>query len=423
MPEAPLKFTSEDSANQSTGVFRALRHRNFRLWFFGQFTSQVGSWMQNVAQGWLVLKLTDSSLMLGVVSFASLIPVLVVSLFAGVVVDRADRRRLLVGTQSAMMATAFALAALTWTGVVRVEHIIVLGFLNGVAMAFDMPGRQAFVIEMVGRREELPGAIALNSMLMNGARALGPALGGVLLALIGEAGCFFVNGLSFLAVIGSLIAMEIVPRPVPTQRAMIWRQLREGLAYAWHHAAIFNLLVMLAVVFGIAMQYMVLAPIFARDILHGQARLYGFLMGANGLGAVLGSALLSAYGRDVRRLRHLLIAGSFGMALAVIGFGLSTHIWLSLSALVCAGCAMINYTAASNTLLQLFVAEEFRGRVMSLYTLAMLGMTPLGSLFAGFLGQRIGAVWTVVWCGILTLLCAIYMLRKVKYLVLAPEPA
>ena len=249
--------------------------------------------MQSVAQGWLVLKLTNSALMLGVVSFAGYLPVLLVTLFAGVIVDHADRRRLIVTTQVLLMLSAFILAALTWAGVVRVEYVIILAAVNGLVTAFDMPARQTFVVEMVGR-EDLPNAIALNSMIFNGARVVGPAVAGVLISVIGIAGCFFLNGLSYIAVIWSLLAMELVARELPRIGSAMFTRLREGFDYIWHHRASFYLLLLIALNAGFGMQYSVLIPVFARDVLHGGARAYGFLLAAQGVGALLGGFVLAS---------------------------------------------------------------------------------------------------------------------------------
>src|SRR6516162_11129379 len=245
--------SSEAGQRRPTAV-RALLHRNYRLYFFGQLTSLAGTWMQSAAQAWLVLKLTNSSMMLGVVSFAQFTPILLVGLFAGVIVDRVDRRRLIIAAQTLLMLSAFVLTALTWTGTVRVEHVITLAALNGLVSSFDMPGRQAFVVEMVGK-EDLSNAIAMNSMIFNGARMVGPAVAGLLIALIGVTGCFFLNGLSFLAVIWGLLKMDVPRRQRRDLGAAMMRQVRQGLAYVWRHRPSFYLLVMVAISSGFAVQY------------------------------------------------------------------------------------------------------------------------------------------------------------------------
>src|SRR5271170_4837362 len=365
-PEQGATAPAEGGAERKWALaFRALRHRNFRLFFGGQLTSLIGTWMQTVAQAWLVLKLTDSPLMLGLVTFARFAPMLVVALFAGVVVDHVDRRRLLIISQSLLMLSAFVLAALTWSGVVRVEHVLILAAFNGLVGAFDVPGRQSFVVEMVGI-EDLPNAIALNSMIFNGARTLGPAIAGALIAWTGIGMCFFLNGVSFLAVIWSLFAMVLPRKVAQSFRGSMLKQLREGLSYVWGHRPSFYLLLIGGITNGFGVQYTVLLPVFARDILHGGAGAYGLLMGAQGVGAVAGAVILasrSAAGSQRQNLIVGIVVAAFGILL----FGLSRHMGLSLVAQTITGAALINYMASSNTLLQLFVSDELRGRVMSLY--------------------------------------------------------
>jgi MFS family permease len=394
------------------GAFRALRHRNFRLFFGGQFVSLIGTWMQSVAQGWLVLKLTNSALMLGVVSFAGYLPVLLVTLFAGVIVDHADRRRLIVTTQVLLMLSAFILAALTWTGVVRVEYVIILAAINGLVTAFDMPARQTFVVEMVGR-EDLPNAIALNSMIFNGARVVGPAVAGVLISVIGIAGCFFLNGLSYIAVIWSLLEMELVARELPRIGSAMFTRLREGFDYIWHHRASFYLLLLIAINAGFGMQYSVLIPVFARDVLHGGPRAYGFLLAAQGVGALLGAYVLASC-RTPRGLRQNLIFGLFGSAAGIFIFGFSSLMWLSLLAQMLIGAGLLNYMATSNTMLQLFVSDELRGRVMSMYTLSFIGLAPIGSLEVGFIGERVSPQIAVAASAVAALACGIILLARLS---------
>ena len=296
--EAGGDVPAQDTWSGRLTAFRALRHRNFRLFFVGQLISLIGTWMQMVAQSWLVLKLTNSPLMLGIVSFAGFMPIVLVALFAGVVVDHVDRRRLIIGAQTLLMISAFVLGTLTWAGVVKVEYVIVLAALNGFVSSFDMPGRQAFVVEMVGR-EDLPNAIAMNSMIFNGARMVGPAIAGLSIAVIGVAGCFMLNGVSYLAVLWSLFQMELPRRERREFGATMMRQVRLGLAYVWQHRPTLWLLVLVAINMGIGMQYSVLIPVFARDLLHVGAHGYGFLMAAQGLGAVISAIVMNC----ARRLR------------------------------------------------------------------------------------------------------------------------
>ena len=401
------------------GAFRALRHRNFRLFFGGQFTSLIGTWMQSVAQGWLVLRLTNSALMLGIVSFAGYLPVLLVTLFAGVIVDHADRRKLIVATQALLMVSAFILAMLTWAGVVKVEHVIALAALNGLVTAFDMPARQAFVVEMVGR-EDLPNAIALNSMIFNGARVVGPAVAGVLISVIGIAGCFFLNALSYVAVIWSLLAMHIVARQVPRMGGAMFTRLGEGFAYVQRHRATFYLLLLIAINAGFGMQYSVLIPVFARDVLHGGPRAYGFLLAVQGVGALFG-ALVLASSRTPRGLRLNLIFGLFGSAVGIFVFGLSSAMWLSLLAQMLIGAGLLNHTATSNTMLQLFVSDELRGRVMSMYTLSFIGLAPLGSLEVGYVGERVNPQTAVAISAAAALVCGLILMARLGVIAEAQE--
>jgi MFS family permease len=414
-PEGPAPEAGETSGAskpQRYGAFRALHHRNYRLYFGGQLTSLAGTWMQSAAQSWLVLKLTNSSMMLGVVSFAQFTPILLVGLFAGVVVDRVDRRRVIILTQTLLMLSAFTLAALTWSGRVRVYHVIMLAAFNGTIAAFDMPARQSFVVEMVGY-EDLANAIALNSMMFNSARMIGPAIAGLLIAWLGTGTCFFLNGLSFLAVIWSLFQMRIAARVIAGSGARMLSQAREGLAYVWRHRPLFYQMALAAAANGFGYQYLVLVPLFARNVLHGDARSYGFLVAIQGLGSVLGAATLATR-VTTRGIRNNLIVGLFLSAAGIIVFGLSRSMALSLAAQLVIGAGLTNFRASNNTLVQLFVSNELRGRVMSTYQLAAVGMTPLGALEVGYLGTLLGPRQSVVICGAITLVCAIVLLTGLK---------
>ncbi|HKV55421.1 MAG TPA: MFS transporter [Candidatus Binataceae bacterium] len=421
--EEPRADAERSSAPRGlVAAFRAMRHRNFRLFFGGQLVSLIGTWMQMVAQSWLVLKLTNSSIMLGVVSFASYIPILIVALFAGVVVDHVDRRRLIIGAQALLMLSAFALAALTWTGVVRVEYVIVLAAFNGLVSSFDMPARQAFVVDMVGI-DDLPNAIALNSMIFNGARTIGPAIAGVLIALTGTAMCFFLNGVSFLAVIWSLFAMELPRRVIRLGGGQMLTRLGEGVRYIWTHRASRTLLLIVALNSGFGVQYSVLVPIFARDILHGGARGYGFLMAAQGVGAVIGAVWMAWRSGSSDGLRHNLTFGLLCGSLAVMVFGASQSMALSLFAQMLIGAGVINHMASTNTLLQLFVSDELRGRVMSIYTLSFIGLAPLGALLVGYLGERLSPESAVVICGAISLGCAALLFTQMRLIAVAQTEA
>jgi MFS family permease len=420
-PTVDQQPISLEGTGTRLGAFRALRHRNFRLFFFGQLTSLIGTWMQIVAQGWLVLRLSNSAFKLGLVSFSSYVPLLLVTVFAGVVVDHVDRRRLIVITQTCLMCSAFVLSALTWTGVVRVEHIIMLASFNGLVNAFDLPGRQTFLVEMVGgKRQDLPNAIALNSMTFNGARAIGPAIAGLMLMFLSEAGCFFLNGVSYLAVIWSLLEMDLPARQSQRFGATMLKRVREGFSYAAHHPATLNLLIAVALIMGLGMQYSVLVPVFARNVLHGQARTYGFLMAAQGIGAVIGAVLLSWRSHEPAQIRQHLAAGACLLGSAIVTFGLSRWIALSFAAQMMVGAGMINYVASTNTLVQLFVSDELRGRVMSLYTMSLLGLAPLGSLEVGFVGQHLSPELAVLIAGTIALAAACFLISRLKILAAAP---
>jgi len=403
---------ARDEPRGRMGAFRALRHRNYRLYFIGQLTSLAGTWMQSAAQAWLVLGLTNSSLMLGVVSFAQFLPILLVGLFAGVVVDRIDRRRMLLGTQTLLMLSAFMLAGLTWSGTVRVWHVIALAAFNGTVSSFDMPGRQSLVVEMVGY-EDLANAIALNSMMFNSARMLGPAAAGILIAWLGIGTCFFLNGISFLAVIWSLYLMVIPARTIAGRGTAMFKQLREGLEYVWRHRPIFQQMALAAISNGFGYQYLVLVPLFARNVLHGGAGTYGALVAIQGLGSVIGAATL-AWRVTTSGIRTHLIAGLLISAVGIVAFGVSPWIGLSLAAQLIIGAGLTNFRASNNTLVQLFVSDDLRGRVMSTYQLAAVGLTPIGALAVGYLGTALGPRQAVLICGTITLMCGVTLLTSLK---------
>ena len=421
-PPASIAEIPDTMWSGRLAAFRAFRHRNFRLFFGGQFTSVIGTWMQRVAQAWLVLKLTNSSMWLGLVSFSTYMPIVVLGLFAGAVVDRSDRRRLLVVTQTLLMISAFVLAGLTWAGVVRVEHVMILAAFNGIVSSFDMPGRQSFVVEMVGR-EDLPNAIAMNSMIFNGARMVGPAIAGALIAVSGVAGCFFLNGVSYMAVIWSLLQMRLTRRGLAAVAeesrlsalpAIMMARIREGLAYTWHHRTSFYLLLLVAINSGFAIQYSVLLPLFARNLLHSGSRGYGLLMTAQGFGAVISAIAMNSRATTARTLRQNLVLGIFCTACGIFIFGVSKSMPLSLFAQMLIGVGLMNHMVTTNTMLQLFVSDELRGRVMSLYSLSIIGAAPLGSLEVGFVGAHLSPRIAVVICSMVALGCGLFLLTKLK---------
>jgi MFS family permease len=419
-PEEPGESSAATGGWRSVAALRAFRHRNYRLFFAGQFVSLVGTWMQMVAQSWLVLKLTNSPMWLGVVAFSGHLPIVLVGLFAGAVVDLVDRRRVIITAQVVMMTNSVILAVLAWTGVVRVEHVIILTALNGIASSFEMPGRQAFVAEMVPR-EDLPNAIAMNSTIFNGARLIGPGIAGVLIGFIGVAGCFAINAITYTAAMGSLLAIRMTRRRRGALGATVLRHMREGVAYVRAHRPIRFLLLLVAINFGFAMQYSVLVPVFARDLLGMGARGYGFLVAAQGLGAVIAALTMASRSGSPRALRQNLVFGVFCMAGAIALFGYSPSMGVSLAAQMLIGAGLMHHMVTSNTLIQFFVPDELRGRVMSIYTLSFLGTAPLGSLGVGFIGEHLGPRIAVAICAGFGVLCGLILVARVHMLAAAQE--
>jgi MFS family permease len=374
-------------------MLRALRHRNYRLFFCGQIISLIGTWMQNIAQAWLVYRLTKSPLLLGLVGFSGQIPVFLFAPLGGLFADRYSRYRTVIATQTAAMSLAFILAALTLLGHIRVWEIMLLAALLGVVNAFDIPARQAFVIEMVVP-EDLINAIALNSAMFNGARILGPAIAGMTVAAIGEGWCFFTNGVSYLAVILSLLLMIVTPRERARQTALGLESLREGFRFVVHTGPILALLLLLGVVSLTGMPYAVLMPIFADKIVHSGARGLGLLMGTTGVGA-LAATFVIASRRQLRGLGRWINYASTGFGASLILFSFSRSLPLSVALLLPAGFCMLIQMASSNTLIQTMVPDDLRGRVMSVYSMMFMGMAPFGALLAGAVAHRLGAPITV----------------------------
>lgn len=416
MPSKMKSFrTNAENAAGLVGILRALRHRNYRLFFSGQGISLIGTWMQQIAMNWLVYRLTNSALLLGVVGFSSRIPTFVFASFAGVLADRWNRHRALVVTQTLSTVQALILAALVLTGMINIWHVILLSFSLGFINAFDIPIRQAFVVDMIERREDLGNAIALNSSLVNGARLVGPSIAGMLIATLGEGICFLLNGISFFAVIVALLAMRIKPDGRGKQNPNVLRGLQEGFSYAFGFAPIRFILLLLALVSLMGMPYMVLMPIFAGKILHGGPRAFGFLLGASGLGALIG-ALYLASRRSVLGLGKMIVIASGLFGIGLIAFSLSRVFWLSLLAMLLTGFGMMVHMASSNTVLQTIVEEDKRGRVMSFYTMAYMGMVPFGSLLGGGLASLIGAPSTLMVGGATCILGSFLFARKLPLL-------
>jgi len=374
-------------------TLRALKHRNFQLFFSGQLISLIGTWMQNVAQAWLVYRLTGSSLLLGSVGFASQFPVFLAAPWGGIVADRHNRHRVVIATQTASMLLAFVLAGLTLTRLITIPQIFALAALLGVVNAFDIPGRQAFIVEMVGK-EDLMNAIALNSSMFNGARVIGPAIAGILVARIGEGWCFFANGVSYIAVIAGLLLMRVPARAHRVEGSPI-AHIMEGFRWVRETVPIRALLLLLGLVSLVAMPYTVLMPIFADHILHGGARGLGILMGATGVGALLGALTLAAK-TGVRGLGRWVAFSCAGFAVSLIAFALSRNFLLSTLLLAPVGFCMMLQMSSSNTLIQAMVPDHLRGRVMSVYSMMFMGMAPFGAFFGGAAADRLGAPLAVI---------------------------
>ena len=380
-------------------AWRALRHRNFRLFFGGQSISLIGTWMTRVATSWLVYRLTKSSLLLGLVGFAGQIPTFLLAPLAGVIVDRIDRRKVLVWTQVLAMVQSLAMAWLTLSHRINIAEVLVLSAMQGVINAFDMPGRQSFMIRMVEDRADLSNAIAINSSMVNVARLLGPSLAGLLIAATSEGWCFLIDGVSYIAVIASLLMMRVAHEAPLYQGTTMVEQLRQGWVYVADSVPIRNILLLFSVVSLMGWPFMVLMPVFAAQVLHGGAHTLGFLMGAVGVGS-LGSALSLVLRRSVRGLLKMIPIAAAVFGVGLVCFGLSHNLWLSLPMMLITGYGMMQGTTASNTILQTLVDEQMRGRVMSYYTMAFVGMAPFGSLLAGTLAHTIGAPRTVIISGV-----------------------
>ena len=413
-PAAPAESKPDNLAGASH-AWRALRHRNFRLFFGGQSISLIGTWMTRIATGWLVYRLTGSALLLGTVSFAGQIPTFLFAPFAGVWVDRLNRRQVLVWTQTLSMVQSLALAALTLSGHITIHWVLILAVSQGIINGFDMPGRQAFLVQMVEDRRDLGNAIAINSSMVNVARLIGPSLAGMLIAATNEGWCFFVDGISYIAVIASLLAMRLHAPEVKRPPASMGHELREGWIYVSSFLPIRTILTLFALVSLMGMPLVVLMPIFAARVLHGGPHTLGFLMGAMGVGALV-SALSLAARRSVRGLIRMIPVAAAVFGVGLIGFGLSHWFWLSMITVLIAGMGMMQGMAASNTIIQTLVSEDKRGRVMSYYTMAFMGMAPFGSLFAGSMASAVGAPWTVIATGGCVLLGGLWFFTRLPAL-------
>jgi MFS family permease len=410
------KNTSRDkgATPRVPGMLRSLRHRNFQLFFSGQLISVIGTWMQSVAQSWLVYRLTGSSLLLGLVGFAGQIPVFLLAPVGGMAADRWNRHRIVIGTQISSMILASILATLTLLHAVRVWEIVVLASLLGAVNAFDIPARQSFLIDMVGR-EDLMNAIALNSSMFNGARVIGPAIAGLLVAWIGEGWCFFANAVSYVAVIAGLLMMKLEPPRQIVMNASPFEHIAEGFRFVRRTKPILAIMLLIGLVSLVAVPYSVLMPIFADRILHGGARGLGILMGATGVGALL-AALTLAMRHGVHGLGRWVGFSAMSFGVSLILFSFSNWFLLSVILLVPVGYSVMLQMSSSNTLIQAMVPDHLRGRAMAAYTMMFMGMAPMGSLFAGALAARIGAPWTVAIGGMGAVAGSIIFLRKLPEL-------
>ncbi len=385
-----------------TTATRALHYRNFRLFFFGQGISLVGTWMQRVALGWLVYSMTGSAFLLGIVGFVGQLPTFLFTPFAGVLADRLNRHRMVIFTQTMAMVQASILAGLVLTDRIQIWHVLVLSGLLGIINSVDMPTRQSFMVEMIDRKHDLGNAIALNSSMVNAARLLGPSAAGLLIAAVGEGICFLINAASYLPVILALLLMHLPSRQPKTKNARHLEDLREGFRYAYSFAPIRAILLLLSLVSLVGMPYTVLMPVFAKSVLHGGPNTLGFLMGAAGAGALTGAVILASR-RTVVGLGRWLVTTSLILGIGLLSFSFSRTLILSLLFMVFTGFGMISLMATSNTVLQTIVEDDKRGRVMSFYTVSIMGMSPFGSLLFGSLADRIGAPATLAIGGALCL--------------------
>ncbi len=387
-------------------MLKALRHRNFRIFFVGQSISLVGTWMQQIALSWLVYHMTNSVLLLGVVGFSSQITTFLLAPFAGVIADRHHKHRLLLITQGAAMLQAVVLTVLVFTHAITVWQIIALSLILGVINAFDIPVRQAFTVQMIDLKEDLSNAIALNSSMVNAARFIGPSLGGLLIAVAGEGMCFLLNALSYIAVLASLQMMRIAHHPNRENQQSILVELKEGFHYTFDFLPIRAILFLLSMVSFVSGGSQILMPVFAKDIFHGGSQTLGLLMGVSGLGALCG-ALYLASRKTVLGLGRVIMTSSILFGVGLISFTLMPYLWLSMAALFFSGFGVMVQMAASNTVLQTMVDEDKRGRVMSFYTMAFMGMSPFGSLIAGSMAHHWGPKCVLLWGGCVVILAGL----------------
>lgn len=405
------KYYLDEKKSALRFLMRALAHKNYRLFFGGQSLSLIGTWMQQIAMSWLVYRMTDSAFLLGLVGFTGQVPTVIFSPFAGVFADRLNRRNLLIATQTFSMLQAFLLAFLTFTGSIAVWHLIVLSLILGIVNAFDVPARQSFVVDMVKNKNDLGNAIALNAFMFNSARLVGPSIAGLLIAYVGEGVCFLLNGISYFAIILALMAMKITRKARQQISKAVFHEIKEGFQYAFGFAPIRYIILLVGLVSFLSMPYIVLMPIFARDILHGGSHTLGFLMGASGIGALAG-ALYLASRKSVIGLARLITISTCLFGCGLIAFSFSRYLPLSLCLMLITGFGMILAMASCNTIVQTIVDEEKRGRVMSFYAIAFVGMSPFGSLIGGSIAHNIGAPITLAICGISSIIGSVFFYSR-----------
>lgn len=403
------------TSHRMAHVFRALSHRNFRLFISGQLLSLIGTWMQQMAMSWMVYRLTHSPVSLGLIAFSSQGPGFFIAPFAGSLADRYNRRNLLFVTQALAMLQAFTLAFLSLKGLVEIWHLFALSIFMGIVTGVDIPVRQSLMGDLVDKPEDLSNAISLNSSVFNATRLIGPAIAGLTIAALGEGLCFLLNGLSFIAVLVALSFIQLKPKPPVSSQDGYFRSIAVGVAYAYNMPAMRAILSLLVLVSLVGLPYSVLIPVYAKDVFQGGPQTLGLLMGATGMGALCGAIYLASR-RNVLGLGRLIPIAASGFGLSLIAFAFCHELWLALILLFLLGLSMMLHLASSNILLQTLADNQMRGRVMSLYTMAFLGMTPFGSLLIGFLGRHIGVSITLMLGGSLCLSGAILFALKLPLL-------
>ncbi len=394
-------------------LLRALKYKNYRLFFGGQSISLIGMWMQSIAMSWLVYRLTNSPILLGVIGFVNQIPSFILSPIAGVYADRWNRRSMLIGTQSLLMLQSLTLAWLVISGAVAVWHLVALALFSGIINAFDAPARQSFVVDMIEHKNDVGNAIALNSAIFNGSRLIGPSLAGLIITATGEGICFLINGVSYIAIICALMAMHIHPREHTVQNTRVFQEFKDGFTYVYNHSPIRSLLILVALVSLVGMPYVVLMPIFAKEILGGGPSTLGFLMASSGVGALTGAFFLASR-RDFNGTGRLIPFAAMIFGTGLIAFSFSRFYVYSFALMLLTGFGLMVQMALSNTSLQTTVDDDKRGRVMSFYTMAFMGMAPFGSLLAGALAHRIGAPHTLLLGGLVCVAGALIYARNLS---------